>query len=344
MKHAHFGHQDKILLLQHGCTDLLTLAQRRGAPLHKLLAGTGIFEQDLHKPHGRLHHADWLKLLHNSQQHLNSPELPFLLGSALLHNHYISLCQTVLHAENLSQALRQLYYFRHQLFPSIYVQLCRQPQHLVLEFHSGIALGPQNNSCISTVLSLLLNLIKQQLGNTEGVSVQLQHDTATAVQSQLHWGCEVVANQACNSLHIALPKLQLPFHTADKAKCTAALRTCRQLNRILPRQRGLLERIYRLQRRSLPQLLSLEQVAQQLDISVNTLKRQLKQQKTNFAQQLDAIRRDAARQLLQQGHYSNRQLAIRLGYSDEHNFRRAFKRWTGLLPSNFKSLLNSPSL
>ena len=40
--------------------------------------------------------------------------------------------------------------------------------------------------------------------------------------------------------------------------------------------------------------------------------------------------------LLQQG-MSNKELASRLGYSDEHNFRRAFKRWTGLLPSQLRS-------
>lgn len=338
----HFSYQDKILLLQHGCTDLLHLAQRRGASLHKLLSGTSIFEQDIHKPHARLHHADWLKLLQNCQQQLNSPELPFLLGTALLQNRYISLSQCLLHAANLKQALRQLHYFRHQLFPGVYVQQYRKQQCVVLEFNTGLTLGQQQSTAITMLFSLLLSLIKQQLGSSKGISAQLKQQPAQSeLTYQLHWGCAVSFNQPCDSLLIDYPVWHQAFPAADPVKFAAARRTCRQLNRVLPRQRGLLEQVCRLQRRALPALLSLEQAAQQLGLSASTLKRQLSLHKTNFAQLLDSVRRDAARQLLQQGCYSNRQLACKLGYSDEHNFRRAFKRWTGLIPSSFKELQNS---
>lgn len=337
----HFGYQDKILLLQHGSADLLSLAQRRGAILHKLLSGTSVFEQDMQKPHGRLHHADWLKQLHNCQQQLNSPELPFLLGTALLQNPYISVSQCLLHACNLKQALSQLYYFRHQLFPAIYAQLYRQHQAIVIEFHTGLALGQQHNTVITIVLSILLGLIKHQLGSSQGISVQLkQQRPELALPYQLYWGCDVSFNQPVDSLLIDASLWQHSFSASNPTKYAAARRTCRQLNRILPRQRGLLEHICQLQRRALPALLSLELVAQQLALSPSALKRQLSLHKTNFAQLIDSVRRDAARQLLQQGHYSNRQLASKLGYSDEHNFRRAFKRWTGLIPSSFKNLRN----
>ena len=338
----HFSYQDKILLLQHGCTDLLYLAQRRGALLHKLLSGTSIFEQDIQKPHGRLHHADWLKLLQNCQQLLNSPELPFLLGTTLLHNRYISVSQCLLYAADLKQALSQLLYFRHQLFPGFYVQLYRRQQGIVLEFNTGLTLGQQHSTAMTVLFSLLLSLIKLQLGSSRGISAQLKHQPpALALPYQLHWGCAVSFNQPCDSLLIEHHLWHQAFSAANPAKFAAARRTCRQLNRILPRQRGLLEHICQLQRRALPALLSLEQAAQQLGVSASMLKRQLNLHKTNFAQLLDSVRRDAARQLLQQGCYSNRQLACKLGYSDEHNFRRAFKRWTGLIPSSFKELQNS---
>ena len=341
MQARHFGYQDKILLLQHGSADLLSLAQRRGAQLHKLLSGTSVFEQDMQKPHGRLHHADWLKLLHNCQQQLNSPELPFLLGTALLQNPYISVSQALLHAGNLKQALRQLHYYRHQLFPGVYAQLYRQQQVIVLEFHTGLALGQQHRTVMTILLSLLLSLIKHQLGSSRGVSVHLQQQAPElALPYQLHWGCDVSFNQSADSLLIDAALWQQSFAAANPAKYAAAKRTCRQLNRIIPRQRGLLEHIYQAQRRALPALLSLEQVAKQLGLSPSVLKRQLSLHKTNFAQLIDSVRRDAARQLLQQGYYSNRQLACKLGYSDEHNFRRAFKRWTGLIPSSFKNLRN----
>lgn len=336
---AGFNASDKVLLLQHGCADLLQLAQRRGAQLHKLLSGTGIFEQDLHKPHARIHHADWLTLLHNCQQQVNSTELPYLLGAALLQNRYIAVSQSLSHADNLLQALRQLYYFRHQLFPAVYPVLYRQQQELIIEFKPGLGMASQWRNQCAVVIALLTTLVKQQLGSTAQLSVQLQQtaDPHTA----LFLGAKVQFAQPCDAIRIALPACYQRFNDADRRKFNAARRTCRQLNHVLPKRRGLLEQIYKLQRRALPHLLSLEQVATELGLSASTLKRQLQHQHSGFAQLIDQIRGDTARRLLLQGGYSNRQLALKLGYSDEHNFRRAFKRWTGQLPSQVKDQLKS---
>lgn len=340
MRIRHFGYQDKILLLQHGSTELLALAQRRGAQLHKLLSGTGIFEQDLHKPHGRLHHNDWLKLLQNCQQQLNSPELPYLLGNALLNSRYISLCQSLQYAQNLRQALAQLYYFRHQLFPCFYARLYQQQHCIIIEFKPALGLASQQAFMLTAVISLLLGLVKQQLGSVCGISLQLQQAASHQLQHQLHWGVDVNFNQSVDCISIPHALWQQGFADANALKFNATRRTCRQLNRVLCKQRALPEHICQLQRRALPQLLNQDQVAAALGLSSSSLKRQLNQHNTNFATLLDEVRRDAARQLLQQGHYSNRQLALKLGYSDEHNFRRAFKRWTGLIPSSFKGMFN----
>ncbi|WP_215395652.1 helix-turn-helix transcriptional regulator [Rheinheimera oceanensis] len=340
MRIRHFGYQDKILLLQHGSTELLALAQRRGTQLHKLLSGTGIFEQDLHKPHGRLHHNDWLKLLQNCQQQLNSPELPYLLGNALLNSRYISLCQSLQYAQNLRQALAQLYYFRHQLFPCFYARLYQQQHCIIIEFKPALGLASQQAFMLTAVISLLLGLVKQQLGSVCGISLQLQQAASHQLQHQLHWGVDVSFNQSVDCISIPHALWQQGFADANALKFNATRRTCRQLNRVLCKQRALPEHICQLQRRALPQLLNQDQVAAALGLSSSSLKRQLNQHNTNFATLLDEVRRDAARQLLQQGHYSNRQLALKLGYSDEHNFRRAFKRWTGLIPSSFKGMFN----
>jgi AraC-like DNA-binding protein len=64
----------------------------------------------------------------------------------------------------------------------------------------------------------------------------------------------------------------------------------------------------------------------------------LQQHHTSYSQLLDEVRNQLALSLLNQQDLSNRQLAQRLGYSDEHNFRRAFKRWTGAIPSTFRLL------
>jgi AraC-like DNA-binding protein len=80
----------------------------------------------------------------------------------------------------------------------------------------------------------------------------------------------------------------------------------------------------------------LRDVAATLSISTPHLSRLLRQNGTTFGRLLDTELTKQALVGLQQGD-SVRTVSYRLGYSEPRAFRRAFKRWTGLLPSDFTS-------
>lgn len=330
---------DKVLLLAHGTTDMLALAQRRGGELHRLLSGTSLFEQDLSRPLARISMQEWGRIWQHCQA-LHSPELPALLGIAILHNRYISLCQALWTARDLRQALRLFCTYRHQLFPALFPQFCPQDGALSIEIKASLGLFGAAALQVQVLFNLLLTLIKQQLGTLEGVHIQLQQaaPSATAIQLLSGLGSEqdLLYSQPCDSISIPLALWQRPFSGADRDKFVAARRTCHQLKRTVGHRAGLLEAIYRQARQHLPAVLTLEQSANQLGISTSMLRRQLSAEHSSFARLLDEARQDAARRILASQICSNRALAMALGYSDEHNFRRAFKRWTGILPSLFK--------
>ncbi|PKM21020.1 MAG: AraC family transcriptional regulator [Gammaproteobacteria bacterium HGW-Gammaproteobacteria-15] len=335
-----FGHTDKNILLQHGITELLQLAQRRGGQLHKLLSGTHIFEPDLQKPLSRCNHRDWLSLISRCQQ-LHSPELPFVLANSILNNRTIALSQSLFVCANLAGSLRQLLYFRHQLLPVIYPIVQQHGNTLTLQLKPAISLGTQQHFVVTLAIAFIIQLIKQQLGTCHELKVQLTQDCpAFLAHFSGHWPCQLSFNQHVDAIHIPRSLWYQPFAGRDQQQLSQLTRSCYQLNKVLPNQRGVLEVLQRRIRRALPQLLSLDAAAGALGISGSSLKRLLQQHNTNFAALSDTVRRDTARLLLLQGQLSNRQLAIELGYSDEHNFRRAFKRWTGQVPSQFKNLPN----
>ncbi len=82
--------------------------------------------------------------------------------------------------------------------------------------------------------------------------------------------------------------------------------------------------------------LGIEAVADQLCISDRTLKRQLAAEGTSFSTIVDEVRYRRATSLLSSTDYSLEQIADELGYSDVANFSRAFKRWSGRSPSNWR--------
>lgn len=80
-----------------------------------------------------------------------------------------------------------------------------------------------------------------------------------------------------------------------------------------------------------------EEVARDLGMSRQTLYRRLRAEGTTFEQVLDELRRRLALGYLRGGKVSVGETAYLLGFSDPAAFSRAFKRWTGMNPSEARN-------
>jgi AraC-like DNA-binding protein len=81
---------------------------------------------------------------------------------------------------------------------------------------------------------------------------------------------------------------------------------------------------------------SIERIAREMGMSRQTLYRRLRAEGTTFEAILDAKRRQLAIRYLGLDRSSVKAAAYRLGFSDPAAFSRAFKRWTGRNPSEFR--------
>ena len=79
-----------------------------------------------------------------------------------------------------------------------------------------------------------------------------------------------------------------------------------------------------------------ESVAAILHRSRSTLQRQLGAEGTSYRDILESTRQALARKYLRNEDYSQAQVAFMVGFSDQSNFARAFKRWTGQSPGEFQ--------
>lgn len=78
-------------------------------------------------------------------------------------------------------------------------------------------------------------------------------------------------------------------------------------------------------------------IAGRLNKSVSSLQRQLSTEGTTFREIQDETRQSLAEQYVLEGKHSLSQIAYLLGFSDQSNFSRAFKRWSGATPSEFQT-------
>lgn len=80
----------------------------------------------------------------------------------------------------------------------------------------------------------------------------------------------------------------------------------------------------------------LERVAEQLGLAPWSLQRRLRDEGVGFTQLVDEVRKDMATHYLKQPQLPISQLAFLLGYSEISAFSRAFRRWFGVSPSQWR--------
>ncbi|KUJ84031.1 AraC family transcriptional regulator [Microbulbifer sp. ZGT114] len=82
--------------------------------------------------------------------------------------------------------------------------------------------------------------------------------------------------------------------------------------------------------------LSLDDVAERLFTSPQTLRRRLKEEGNSWQDIKDSVRRDMAVYQLKKQETAVAEIAERLGFSEPSAFNRAFKKWTGLAPGAYR--------
>lgn len=83
--------------------------------------------------------------------------------------------------------------------------------------------------------------------------------------------------------------------------------------------------------------LSTSWVARRLRMSARTLARRLETESTTFFAVLDDARRERALRLMEDRTLSLTEIAFVLGFAHVPSFHRAFRRWTGKTPADFRS-------
>jgi AraC-like DNA-binding protein len=82
-------------------------------------------------------------------------------------------------------------------------------------------------------------------------------------------------------------------------------------------------------------------VAKKLALSTRTLARRLEDEGESFGSLLDDTRRRLALRHLDQNELSVEEIAFVLGFSQAPVFHRAFRRWTGKTPLEFRRELQA---
>lgn len=147
--------------------------------------------------------------------------------------------------------------------------------------------------------------------------------------------------QSVNSVTFDAAWLNQPLLKSDPGLCALLDRYAEELLAKLPRRENLVDHV----RQEINMGLrggdpGLDAIAQKLGMSPRTLQRKLKDEGTSHQELLDQMRHELSIHYLQERQMAVCEVAFLLGFSETSAFHRAFKRWTGTTPGEFRRTLS----
>lgn len=171
--------------------------------------------------------------------------------------------------------------------------------------------------------------------------VEFEHATpAYTAEYQRVFRCRIQYRARHTRIHVPAHFLKNRFAASNNELqqflCTQAdaLLRARDSSSLSDRIRILIKEQYRGQRPSL------DVIARSLQMSGRSLRRHLQHGGVNFTQLLDEIQLEIADMLLKEPSLSVKRIALQLGFDEPSSFSRAYKRWSGISPAQYRERLN----
>ncbi|MBF7729294.1 AraC family transcriptional regulator [Pseudomonas sp. N040] len=306
-----------------------------------LLQHYGLDSSRLATPHGRLSIPRYMRLGHAAIQLTGDPALGLLMGRHARLAHYGLAGVTAAQAPTVREAARCLakferLYARNYRGQSSFHEDARGGW---LRFYSISPYNAYNRFVVDSVLSgwqAQLSLLCGQALAVEKVEIEFPAPAYAERYSEI-FGCPVEFSAQINQLRLSNATLALRGAEHCPHSWHELLLLCERELEQITRTHSLHERISLL----LGPLLhgrepDLEEIARRLQLPTWTLRRKLAEEGTQFRTILNDTRRDLAMAYIRDTELSFGEIAYLLGFASAEAFQRAFKRWSGNTPGEFR--------
>lgn len=337
MRNTWFELDDKFIPANYLVLSLVDLAINRQLKVNSLLRGTGIFYQDLDQASLRLSSSQVLRLLENTQAKSNHEDFGFLVGRRLMSFIPAELSNLLINCRNLTQMHRVSKCYQPFIFPLLYLEVerCENKTYFLIE---NAITGKEIPAILMEIFCAAINAtIKWRFNRQLPIHYYFASKRPTNIyQYEENLGHRLHFN--CQQNMLVIDNKWLNFDLVDTSNLAKQMhfKQCRTLRKQTHRVSGIVQRIAQIiQQNNLN--IRLDEVAELLALSPATLKRKLKSHYTSFQEIQDQVKKRRAVFQLTVNNVNNEAIARQLQFNDLNNFRRAFKRWTGMTPSQFRT-------
>ena len=321
---------------------LCSILRARGHDTAALFAAAGIKPTDIGLEARHIPPTKMAFFLRSVRQQCTDPLLPLEWASLAAASHAHGMLGAALQtSSNLRQALQTVCELSPLRTTILRLRLIQREEEALLEADADASMSDLHDFVFLMFAVLLARLIGTLIGQA---SRRLHQELPMARPA---WGdvevqffqYPVSYGASAFQLHIPRDLLDEPCETADPTVYIAAVRQCRFEVQNQSSDISMKVIAYLIEREG--QYPSLTTAALHLNASPRSLSRALHNEGCSYQDLVDDVKKLHAQNLLHDPKRTIDQVAERLGYAETTNFIRAFRRWEGCTPQQFRARLHA---
>lgn len=315
------------------------LAREAGHATEQLVQGVDLKAEDLRQGAGLISPTQEYAILRNALRLTGDRYLGLALGSRCRVASFGIFGFTLLSSRSLREALALLFEYPLPLGTGYQLELTEERGVALLRIRDSFDIEDELRLlaiefCLTALHRLMGDLLCRELPLR---SVNIARGAGNRARYREYFKCPVAMSPGlADALSFDARWLDLPLPWAHPVAHAEMKRQCAELKSNLEVPRSTLCNVRSAIRAQFDQAPTLNNVAHSMECSSKTLQRHLRAAGTSFGELLGELRYQRAQELLSQ-QMPVSHIAERLGFSEPAAFRRAFQRWSGCTPSQYRS-------
>ena len=267
----------------------------------------------------------------------NNPTLGVLVGHRLTLQSHGILGYALMNCENLESAAQLLEQYIPLRFPLINVSNQYQGDQFVIELNEKFPLNEIRNLILEAILVAIKSALYQLVPQLKKrISIHFPYaNNKEKIYNSLK-DCKLIFNSSCASISIPKELMLETIPLANLAAYKEAEILCAKELKNLNQESAYKSKIKQKLLANSENFPTQTIMASWFNMTSRTLHRRLISEGTSYREILDDVKQTLAISYLTNTDMTIKEISYFLGYEDDRNFSRAFRRWQGMSPSQYR--------
>jgi AraC-like DNA-binding protein len=324
--------------------DFIGFLERQGHPLPEVCRAADVDPQIVNEPNSRVPAAVMERLWALGETLTGDPDVGLHSAESYNPGALSIVGYVVLSCRTAGEALHRLTRYAPLLNEGLVVELTEREGRTICRFaaserHDSFLHRSPRQVMETLAAGTVVTLKRLATGPVDPIGVTFRHSQpASVIEHHRILGSAIRFDQGDDTVVYPTSVLETKLISADPALLEVFEGDARRRLELLVSRGGISGRVLELLGARLKgEVPPLSAVASELAMSERSIQRSLSEENTSYRQLIDDVRKNLALEHMSRPGTSATDVAFLLGFSEPSAFTRAFRRWTGTAPTQFRA-------